>query len=138
MAMALFSDLANQNSEKPDQWRIESSGCWAVAGMPATQTAITAMNARGLNLENHRSRSITESLLDQFKLILCMEFDHKISLQRNFPFCRQRIFLLSEMVNKDTEIQDPVGLPLEIYQKTADEMLDILQKGFEKIKRLSL
>jgi len=138
MAMALFSDLVNQNGEKPDQWRIESGGCWAVAGMPATQTAITAMNARGLTLENHRSRSITESLLYQFKLILCMEFDHKISLQRKFPSCRQRIFLLSEMVNKDMEIQDPVGLPLDIYQKTADEMLDILQKGFEKIKRLSL
>jgi protein-tyrosine-phosphatase len=137
MAMVLLSDAVKQNGEKPDQWRIESAGCWAMSGLPATQTAILAMRERGLDLEDHRSRPINESLLEQFNLILCMERGHKTNLQRNFPSIKSRVYLLSEMLDNEEEIQDPVGMPPDMYKNTANEIQRILQYGFKRIKQLS-
>ena len=137
MAMALFADLVIKRGMNIDAWRIESAGCWAMSGLPATTSAITTVSARGLDLTGHRSQPITESLLDEFNLILCMAYDHKSSLQRNFPSNAAKIFLLSEMVATGKEVDDPVGLSIGIYQTTAVEILGYLQNGFDKIFELS-
>ena len=137
MAEVLFTDLVKQNGQKDDDWRIASAGVWAYSGMPATSTAVSAMRERGLELKGHRSQGISESLLKQYNLILCMTLDHKQSMSRNFPEQSHKIYLLSEMIELDEEINDPVGLSEKRYQSTADEMLDILTNGFDKIYRLS-
>ncbi|MDK2982311.1 MAG: protein arginine phosphatase [Chloroflexota bacterium] len=137
MAEVLFTDLVNQNGKPPADWRIASAGVWAYSGMPATSTAVTAMRERGLELKGHRSQGISGYLLKQYNLILCMTLDHKQSMSRNFPEHAHKIFLLSEMIERDGEIDDPVGLSERRYQSTADEIMDILTNGFDKIYRLS-
>ena len=137
MAMALFSNLLVTKGENPDNWQVASAGCWAYPGFRATDNARKAMQSLGLNLEEHRSQAVTESLLDGFKLILCMEFDHKRSLQRNFPANAKKIYLLSELVERESEVNDPVGLSTRRYQSTAAELRDYLEEGFEKIIQLT-
>ena len=95
------------------------------------------MRLRGLDLSEHRSQPVTEALLAEFNLILCMQFDHRSTLRRNYPQAAERVFLLSEMSGKEQEIWDPVGYPLGLYQAAADEMLDYLVNGFEKILQLT-
>lgn len=137
MAMALFSALVEKKGQKPEDWHIASAGCWAYAGFPATTNAKKAMQASGLSLEEHLSQPVTESLLEKFNLILCMEIDHKRFLQRNFPASAQRSFLLSEMVNEEIEVNDPVGLPIKTYKSTVNKLLYYLEEGFNKIINLS-
>ena len=137
MAMALFSDLVKKNHTKPDDWRIESAGCWAYPGMPATGSANAAMHELGLSLDDHRSQPVTEWLLRDFKLVLCMEWDHKATLSRNYPAFADRIFLLSEMAETDQEVDDPVGLPIRSYQNTVREITRYLNDGYPKICRLT-
>lgn len=135
--MALFSNLVIQKGEDPDEWQVASAGCWAYPGFLATDNARKTMQAMGLSLEDHRSQAITESLLDEFKLVLCMEYDHKRTLQRNFPANAQKIYLLSEMVEQEIEVRDPVGLSAGRYQATAAELQQYLEDGFEKILQLA-
>ena len=137
MAMSLFSNLLIQKGEDPDEWQVASAGCWAYPGFLATDNARKTMQAMGLSLEDHRSQAVTESLLDGFKLVLCMEYDHKRTLQRNFPANAPKIYLLSEMVERESEVNDPVGLSTRKYQSTAAELQGYLEEGFEKILQLA-
>jgi protein-tyrosine-phosphatase len=137
MAEVIFKQSLVDNGYDLDKWQIESAGCWAYDGLSATDTAVLAASEMGLDLTNHNSRGISESLLDRFNLILCMEFDHKRTLQRNFTEAKERIFLLSEMADEEKEIDDPVGLSLEAYLDTTDEIRGYLDTGMEKIFQLS-
>lgn len=137
MAMALFADLIKRRGLRIEDWRIESAGCWAYPGLPATSNARAAMEALGLSLEEHRSQPVTEALLDQFQLILCMELDHKRSLQRNSPDNAERIYMLSELVDGEQEVADPVGLSVGIYKSTVQEISGYLEDGFKRILQLT-
>jgi ribose 5-phosphate isomerase B len=132
MAMVLFEDLVKRQKAEPKKWRIESAGVWAPKGYPATDLAIKAMGIISLDLNNHRSQPVTEFLLHGFNLILCMENGQKSFLKQNYPNLHKDVFLLSEMADKNTEIQDPVGCSLEVYIQIANEMLFFNGKRISK------
>jgi protein-tyrosine-phosphatase len=138
MAMVLFIDFLARQGEQEKDWRIESAGIWAGKGNPATDLAIKAMEINGLDLSNHHSQPVTELLLNEFNLTLCMENEHKSFLKQNYGFINNKIFLLSEMANEVKEIWDPVGTSLELYLNTINEMLNFLENGFPLIKELSM
>ena len=137
MAMALFSDLIKKKGQKSENWSIDSAGCWAIAGLPATSGAVTTMDGKGLDLSDHRAKAVTEKLLEDYNLILCMERGHKRSLQRNFPSIADRVYLLSEMVSSKQEIDDPVGSPIGTYQNTINKIEYYLTEGFNRILELA-
>lgn len=95
------------------------------------------MAARGLSLDAHRSRMVSQDLLTPFKLILTMEEGHKESLQVEFLQIQNRVFLLSEVAGSSGPVKDPYGLPLDYYQATAREIVTLLEKGMENIVRLT-
>lgn len=137
MAMVLFRDFVTRRKVKPNNWWIESAGVRAVSGYPASDFAIRAMKDIGLDLNDHHSQPVTESLLDEFNLILCMEREQKTFLRRNFPDAKEKILLISEIAGGTNDIWDPVGHALATYQETAKEMLVLFERGFNKILELS-
>lgn len=137
MVMVLFRNLVARWKAQPENWRIESAGVWAINGYPATDFAIRAMMDTGLDLNDHHSQPVTESLLGEFDLILCMEHEQSSFLKRNFPNTKEKIFLLSEMTGETKDIWDPVGHSLGTYREKAKEMLALMKKGFYKILELT-
>jgi protein-tyrosine-phosphatase len=115
-------------------WRVESSGTWGEEGMPATSGAIEAAAARELDLEGHRSRGVTADYLREFDLILTMEPGHREALAYEFADVADRVHLLSEMAGHSFSIADPVGQPVEVYHATMDEIEDLLERGFDRIR----
>ena len=71
-----------------------------------------------------------------YDLILAMVSNHKEALHVEFPECAHKVFLLSEMVGGDWDLDDPVGMPLEEYRTTADLIEGVLEEGWEKIVEL--
>jgi hypothetical protein len=55
----------------------------------------------------------------------------------NFSSAREKTFLLYEMIGKEEEIWDPIGMSQNAYENTANEMLGIMSEGFEKISMLA-
>ncbi len=137
MAMVMFKDMIAKSKEILKDWRIESAGIYASSGYPATKDAALVISEMGLDLLDHRSQPITESLLDGFNLILCMENEQANLIKRNFPTVKDRVFILSAMADQDQDILDPVGHPHNAYENTANEILEFLKKGFSKIIQLS-
>lgn len=136
MAEVLFRDLLTSIDPVAD-WHVASAGCWARPNNIATQTAVIVMQDRGINLSEHLSQPVTEALLDSFNLILCMEEEHKRFIHRNFSSAMEKTFLLYEMIGKEKEIWDPIGMSQNAYENTANEMLGILTEGFERISSLA-
>ena len=106
-------------------------------GEPAATKTQLVLKERGINLGVHRSRSVTQEMLRTFNLILTMERGHKEALRAEFPEFSGRIFLLSEMVDSQRDIGDPIGGPLIDFQDAAREIDQILTQGFDKICQLA-
>ena len=132
MAQAMFAaKVAALN--QGENWNIGSAGTAAAEGIMATPFARRVMAERGLNLESHRSRVVTASLLESADLILTMTRNHREALCAEFPQVEHKIHLLSELIDQTFDIDDPVGGSEEDYRVCADEMEQILDKGFERI-----
>ena len=132
--MAILRSKINPSS---DEWKVESAGTWAVEGVQANQKTQQVIAERGLDIHDHRSRSVSKEMLDSFNLILTMEPGHKEALQIEFPEVAGRVYLLSEMIGLAFTILDPVGGRIEDYRATAHEIEHIMSDGFEKIARLA-
>lgn len=136
MAMALFRKKIEQEPDAAN-WRIDSAGTWGLDGEPAAVKSIVVMQQYGIDLRDHRSREVSLDVLQTYDLILTMEQGHKEALRAEYPILQDRIFLLSEMVDLNYDIQDPFGEPLSEYQETAKELEKILTAGYAKICALA-
>ena len=138
MAEALFRHLIETNADPfLEKWQIASAGCWVYPSMPATAKAITTVAGLGAYLNDHASQLVSADLLSQYQLILCMENAHVDFIKSQFPEIANKVFLLSQMVGDDYEIDDPVGQSQEAYDRSAQIILSILQQGLERISTLS-
>lgn len=137
MAEALMRYLIESTHPPLPEWEVASAGCWAYPGMPATSKAIAAAAALGADLSEHASQAVSADLLERYNLILCMEIAHVDFIKRHFSETAEKTFLLSEMASEKFEIDDPVGQSQTDYQKSAREILSLIQNGWQKIKALS-
>lgn len=137
MAEALFTLYLKEKGINPEKWRVASAGCWAYPGLSATQNAIQTVKNMNGDLSSHSSQPVSDNLLKDFSLILCMESEHKKFIKRNFPESSNNVYLFSEIIGKDFDIDDPVGGPLENYEETAAMLKKIIHSGFKRIHSLS-
>jgi len=120
-----------------EEWVIDSAGTWGGDGIPATYTAVGAMEERGLDLVEHRSRRITEQMLRGYDLVLTMTRDHQEGIQVEFPAYRDKVFMLSEMMGERFDIADPIGSPLEAYRETASVLDRIFEVSLDRILEIA-
>ena len=84
----------------------------------------------GVDIRKHRSRVITEAIVDEAELILVMTHHHGEALRAEFPARARRVHLFSEMVGSNYDIEDPVGGTMLDYEETAQEIEAIIENGY--------
>lgn len=99
---------------------VSSAGVAAYEGARASEGARRAAAGRGLDLEPHRSATLTESVMATADLALCMDDFH---LWRALELgggekCR----LLTEMAGEGGAVADPFGGADDVYRATFDEL----------------
>lgn len=135
MAAALLSSLADQRGEA-DRWLIQSAGTWAEPDRPATQLAQTVMQRRGIALTEHRSRSVTAELLGSVDVVLVMTRHHQEALQAEFPVVQGRILLVSQLIDRKFDIEDPFGGSVDDYELCAADLQNILREGYDRLAEM--
>jgi protein-tyrosine-phosphatase len=135
MAEALFKQILT-NAELIHNWNVESAGTWAVAGSPATPYAREVMKERGLDIDSHRSKPVSSDLLQAFDLVLVMEKRHSDFIQNQYAGLADRVHMLSTTAGPALDVDDPVWGTIETYRETVDEMVDLMERGFERILEL--
>jgi protein-tyrosine-phosphatase len=136
MAAALFNKTLNDKGYKKG-WIVESAGTWAPKDQPAADNTQKVLRNRGLDIGDHRSRSVNRQLMSLFDLILTMEEGQKEALIVEFPEYSSKIFLLSEVANTHMDINDPIGLSIVDFEDTAKQIEVYLENGLERIIELT-
>lgn len=98
MAEVLFAHMA------PDA-EVSSAGTMDWSGQPAHEYAIAAMAERGLDLSAHRSRRLSEYLVDESDLIVVMTRNHGWAVEARSEAKAAATFLPAEL----SRLADHVG-----------------------------
>lgn len=98
-----------------DDINIASAGVHALVDQPADQSAVTIAQENGLDLGSHKGQSLTESMMQEYELILVMERHHKKLICDLYPFSTGKVFLLGKWMD-DPEIVDPYKKSLEMFR----------------------
>lgn len=109
---------------------VSSAGLGATDGSPASEHAVTVAHRRGLDLSQHSSRALTEDLVEEADLILCMTDGHRQVLLRRFPSAAGKVFRLKSYASSlDEDVEDPYGGPLSAYDACLAELDGEIRKA---------
>jgi len=97
-------------------YKVVSAGVMKMAGFPASPEAIAACAAKGIDIEAHRSRTLSERLIRESDFIYAMCRTHCERIVALSPHASEKCVLLAD----DRDIADPIGLSQEVYTKCAD------------------
>jgi tRNA threonylcarbamoyl adenosine modification protein (Sua5/YciO/YrdC/YwlC family) len=110
---------------------VMSAGIAAMMGGRPTAEAVEVMGQMGLDLTNHESQPLTETLVRHSDLLLTMTRAHRQAILAKWPSVGDRLHVLSR---DDTDVADPVGGPTEQYRRCAAQIKAELEKWAADIK----
>ncbi len=126
--------------ERPGITEVISSGIAGAIGFPATKFAAEAARIWDCDLSDHESQPLTEELIDQSDLILALAPTHHVATVQMKPEATPRTFLFKNFpdARPDGEaVEDPIGQPLDMYNRTFLEIGEYLGKFLpEIVKRI--
>jgi protein-tyrosine-phosphatase len=120
----------------PGNWIVESAGSWVSQLAPATPEALAEATERGLNLSSHTAQGIEGIQRDHIDLLLIMEQGQKESILLDYPYLKDRAFLLSELTGVAFSIPDPY-VTGESHAEIALEIESLILSNVEKIVALA-
>lgn len=116
--------------------RVVSAGIAARRGEPVSENAAIAMKKVGIDLRGHASSPLSQRLLDEALLVLCMTESHRAMIQLKFDPSPQHLYLFREFLPPpvDPEVDDPYGGPLSVYESCRDSLVEAVPSivGFLK------
>ena len=115
----LVDRLGCSVEELPDHgWIITSAGLGAMEGMPAAPEAVEVAKAHGGDLSAHQSQPLSAELVSYADVLLGMTQGHVSVLLEALAGHPVEVRLL----NRDGDIDDPIGRPLAAYEACAQQM----------------
>ncbi len=127
MAAAIMADIAEKNDLDVV---VDSAGVFATIGECAALNAIEAVKKYGIDLSLHRTKPLTEELIDMADVILVMTDAHKMLIE---SMAKEKVFTLLEFAGDEGDISDPYGGDMDEYEETAEEIYDALVDIAEKL-----
>jgi protein-tyrosine-phosphatase len=126
MAAGLLQHFLAGQSEPLKSLRVVSAGIVARRGDPISPNAVVAMKKVGIDLKDHVSRPLTQQLLDDALLVLCMTEAHRAMIQLQFDPVPEHVYLFREFLPRpaDPEVDDPYGGPLSVYESCRDGLVE--------------
>ena len=139
-AMAHWLLVKKLKDLKIDNINVYSCGIWADHNDRPTEEAVQVMKKYGVDLTQHRPRSIRDVNIKSMDLILCATNSHKIMVQHDYPEVKDRVYTLKEYVgyekefHKKIDLDDPWGYGEDVYRFCASEINECLDMLLEKLK----
>lgn len=133
---ALRRDLAAAGEER---WSVESAG-FVKPDRPSPAEAREVAARRGVDLETHRSRTMTTELVSEFDLIYVMSSAQARSMRELFGVRPESVWVLGDLdpgaISKRT-IRDPVEQPEAVFEEVYDRVDRCIQVVAEGLSALA-
>jgi protein-tyrosine phosphatase len=113
---------------------VRSAGLNALSGMPADETAVRLMRARGIDIAPHRALQITRDLCAQAELVLVMTADQRKQLEETYPFACGRVFRLGEFSKRD--VRDPYRQPEPAFSESLQLIDEGVREWLQRIQKI--
>ena len=119
MAEALLNETASAHQS---DIAAESAGLHASNGVPATDSACAEMRKLGLDIGSHRSRRLTQDLIDRADLVLAMSAVQRRRVAGSFPYAGGKLVVLGDYAGIKGDVDDPFGGTPEAYSRCAEQL----------------
>lgn len=124
MAEALLRTKIKRNKIK--WWDVASCGIHAEVGGTISANSKTALSDLGISVENFKPRQLTQKLIENSTIVICMTESQKKMLEA----CGN-VYCIKDMCGYD--VPDPYGCNLDAYKVTRDALsraCDIIIKNY--------
>ena len=109
-----------------------STGLFCVPGAKVSEESVVAVQELvGEDISEHSSRPLKIDFVKAADYVLAMTEDHKKILLRQFPFDSKKIMTLAEFGGEVGDVEDPFGQSQEVYNRTAKQIFDYVNKGLD-------
>jgi len=138
MAAGLLHHALSAQPEPLRSLKVVSAGVNARDGERVSQNSVIALKKAGIDISGHVSRTITQAMLDEAWVVLCMTEAHRAMIQAQADPVPKHLYLFREFMppKAEKEIADPYGGPLSYYETARDEMVEALPSLVAKLKAL--
>jgi len=111
-----------------------SAGTSAHDGSPASDGALLVGIERNMDLSTHRAQTLTRDMVRGADLILAMGPHHLERIEALGG--GGKAYLLADFASRGASmraISDPIGMELDVYRATADELEDEIRRALDRI-----
>lgn len=138
MAAALLQHALAAQPEPLRSIKVISAGVAARNGELVSENSVLALKKVGIDLAGHRSRALTQRMLDEALAVICMTESHRAMIEVQADPVPKNLFLFREFMPDvaDREIADPYGGPIRIYEAARDEMVESIPSLVARLKTL--
>ena len=138
MGAALLQHALRAQAEPLRSLHVRSAGVATLGGEPASQNAVSALKKVGIDLKGHSSRRITQEMLDEALVVLCMTESHRDMIELSADPIPRRLYLFREFTGDpmNMEIPDPYGMHLSAYEACRDELVSAIPSIVKFISEL--
>jgi protein-tyrosine phosphatase len=110
---------------------VASAGLATMQGGRAAAEAVEVMRGMDLDLSMHETQPLTEPLVRHADVLYTMTQSHRQSIVGQWPSAADRARVLSP---SGGDISDPIGGPLERYQRCADQIAAQLKNRLDELE----
>jgi protein-tyrosine-phosphatase len=138
MGAGLLAHALAGQPEPLKSLQVISAGVAARAGEPVSENSVVALRKVGIDIASHVSRPLTQQLLDEAAVILCMTESHRAMIQLHADRPPRHLYLFREFMPQrgHKEIPDPFGGPIKLYEAARDEMVEAIPSLLAKLPEL--
>lgn len=126
MAQGLCQKYISENM-LVGQFGCASAGLDVKPGSPISENAWTVMNEIGIDMSSHRSKMVTQEMMQEADYVYTMSSTHKNMLEAMFPKEADKIRVLGH------PIFDPYGQNLEFYRFSRDSLKDKVYTAMDNL-----
>ncbi|MFQ5716365.1 MAG: hypothetical protein ACE5GQ_04625 [Nitrospinales bacterium] len=121
---------AKLETQKINNMMAFSAGLVDMGRQPPPREMVEIAADFSVNMENHRSKTITHKAVGDADLIFTMEAFHRNKIHALFPDHQQKVFMLSLFDSKfnGININDPLGMSFYHYRYCFDRIDSLVQK----------
>jgi protein-tyrosine-phosphatase len=138
MAAALLQHALAAQPEPLRSLKVVSAGVAARTGEIVSENSVLALKKVGIDVSDHRAQPLTQKLLNEALVVLCMTESHRAMIQVQADPTPKNLFLFRQFLpgDRDREIGDPYGGPLKVYEAARDEMVEAVPGLVDYLKTL--
>jgi len=128
-------ELLKKKMAKRQDVNISAAGLSILPGMGASFETRKLLEQEGIDVSKHRARQFTAEIAKRADLILVMQKVHEQRILRDYPFVKNRLYLLKEFAkidDGDLEIYDPIGKSEEYYKL----IFEVIKQAVDRVSQL--